>query len=143
MSSSLDLQLDRTKDQNVLDFLTYSKLPSIRRLRIGRIELLLYIVGKFLDKFPDSLNSFTLNWRYSASNRAKIDSLVPKLSKCLANVKYEFFAAGLEVNYDSLSSIIRSCRHVKRVIIFGSKIINSGKMDLGNDTDFDTQYLSF
>ena len=72
-----------------------------------------------------------------------IDHLVPSLSKCLPNIKYEFCTYNVQINSDSLNRIIKGCSNTERVMIMCSKIVIDGELDFGAHLDYTTHYLSF
>ena len=126
-----------------MELLSNNKLPPIRRIRIGYVNQKQDAVIKFLtSSFPHSLNSFAFNWGFDGSY-IKFDEHIDCLAKCLANVKYEFTLCGLELNYDSLSKIIKSSKHMQRLIIAYSKIVGDGDLDFGKHHHSNINYLSF
>ena len=78
---NLELNLKSANDKNVMQYLSYAKLPSIRMVQLNYIEYKINSIIRFIDQsFPDKLDIFYLNY-FNDKKGLKIDELVPKLLK--------------------------------------------------------------
>ena len=137
----LDLKLNYPNHRRLFESLSQAKIPCIRRISLNYIEWLMN-ADNFFNSFPNSLNSFSFNYDANVSP-SKIDDLVPSLSKCLPKVNYEFAIFLVKMNSNSFNSIIKSCRHMKRVIISCWKIVFDSEIDFDSSLEYKTEYLGF
>ena len=114
-----------------MEFLSYVKLPNLKRVFIQYVDKKLDTVARFLNSsFPNTVEDLFLNGGLDKPS-FKIDDLQPSLSRFLPGVQNRIHVSNVQMDSSSLSNFIKAAKHIKEVNISNGNIHVNGQIDFG------------
>lgn len=115
---SLYIDMKNNDHRNLLEYLTFKKLPSIKRIHI------LNVMGEnislrcfLMTSFPESVKFFAFN--LDSSSRMKVDFYSSALQKVLPKVTCEIFFNSMMFSAKDVTNIMLASRNTERLILRG------------------------
>ena len=141
-NSNLELELKNQTEKDILEGLSSSMLPDIKRIGIGSFKNSDASLKLFFEKsFPQNLQLLCLNLSYLQLVNVK-HYLEPLLS-CIKRVSKEVYLYWFEMDQDELSQIVKAARNTQRLILDYTVIHKSGTIDFGQNLSYSTQLIGF
>lgn len=143
---SLELDLTREKDKDIMLALRETQLPNIRKLFIQGLsgirtdEENFGFLSFLRHSLPENLPTFSL-YNDSGSNWRNLEDYFEPLERCIKTVKKEVYIFGFRIKATTLVRLLQSCHKVERLSLVNCEI-KDGDYTLPQSTRYHIKSLN-
>ena len=142
--SKLELDYSQKVCKDIIEAVTYFRLPDIKRVKIDKIENNDKNLKSFLKRSrPESLKLLNLNREYYENDMIEVKYYTKELKKWFQVTTDEIYIENLDISSKDLCNIIKASSNCSRLVIRNSKIKVSEKLDFSINDGYKIKQLSF
>ena len=142
--SKLELDYSQKVCKDIIEAVTYSRLPDIKRVKIDKIENNDKNLKSFLKRSrPESLKLLNLNREHYENDMTEVKYYTKELKKWFQVTTDEIYIENLDISSKDLCNIIKASSNCSRLVIRNSKIKVSEKLDFSINDGYKIKQLSF